>query len=162
MSIEVIAQRPSSSSSKEQLYSSERERDQEASSRLTARLERSVNKRSKGLHYNDSTARSRRRERHRDHNQLVVCMDKGSHENGYVQVIEPFRVSNKHDKLTIQISNFVLLVQQQAVLYQTCSVWGIFLLLPHVVSCSSCQRNVTLGLLNYQLTTFSLSSSNIS
>ena len=126
MSIEVIAQRPSSSSSKEQLYSSERERDQEASSRLTARLERSVNKRSKGLHYNDSTARSRRRERHRDHNQLVVCMDKGSHENGYVQVIEPFRVSDKHDKLTIQISNFVLLVQQQAVLYQTCSVWGIF------------------------------------
>lgn len=85
MSIEVIAQRPSSSSSKEQLYSSERERDQEASSRLTARLERSVNKRSKGLHYNDSTARSRRRERHRDHNQLVVCMDKGSHENGLVR-----------------------------------------------------------------------------
>lgn len=97
MSLEVIAQRPSSSSSKEQLYSSERERDQETSSRLTARLERSVNKRSKGLHYNDSTARSLRRERHRDQNQLVVCMDKRNHENGYVQVIQLFIVSNKHD-----------------------------------------------------------------
>ena len=85
MSLEVIAQRPSSSSSKEQLYSNERERDQEASSRLTARLERSVNKRSRGLQYNDSAGRSRRGERPRD-NYQSVHMEKENqregHENG--------------------------------------------------------------------------------
>ena len=86
MSLEVIVQRPSSSSSKEHLCSSERERDQETSTRLAARLERSVNKRSRGLSYHDPAGRSRRRERqHRDFSQSV-SMDKGNrrerHENG--------------------------------------------------------------------------------
>ena len=80
MSLEVIVQRPSSLSSKEQLFSNEIiERNQEASSRLTARLERSVNKRSRGLHYNDSAGRSRRRERPRDHYKSVH-MEKGNHQ----------------------------------------------------------------------------------
>lgn len=85
MSLEVIVQRPSSSSSKEQWYVSERERDQQTSSRLTARLERSVNKRSRGLHYHDSAGRSRTRERQRDHSQ-AAGMEEGNlrerHENG--------------------------------------------------------------------------------
>lgn len=93
MSLEVIVQRPSSLSSKEQLFSNEIiERNQEASSRLTARLERSVNKRSRGLHYNDSAGRSRRRERPRDHYKSVH-MEKGNHqelhENGLVRGV-PF------------------------------------------------------------------------
>lgn len=70
MSLEVVAQRPSSSSSKEHVYSSERE----ASSRLAARLERSVNKRSRGkqrLNYHDSSDSSRRRERQRDYGQKI-------------------------------------------------------------------------------------------
>lgn len=85
MSLEVIVQRPSSSSSKEHQYSSERERDQETSSRLTARLERSVNKRSRGVNYHDSAGRSRRKERHRDYSENV-SMQEGNrrehHENG--------------------------------------------------------------------------------
>ncbi|KAL9965843.1 hypothetical protein ACROYT_G029697 [Oculina patagonica] len=75
MSLEVAAQRPSSSSSKEQIYSSERE----ASSRLAARLERSV-KRSRGkqrLNYDDSSGPSRRRERHREYGQKIN-MEKGN------------------------------------------------------------------------------------
>ena len=76
MSLEAAAQRPSSSSSKEHLHSSERE----ASSRLAARLERSVNKRSRGkqrLNYHDSSGPSRRQERHRDLGQKVN-MEKGN------------------------------------------------------------------------------------
>ena len=76
MSLEAAAQRPSSSSSKEHLQSSERE----ASSRLAARLERSVNKRSRGkqrLNYNDSSGPSRRQERHRDFGQ-EINMEKGN------------------------------------------------------------------------------------
>lgn len=77
MSHDVIAQRPSSSSSKELLYSSERERDHETSSRLAARLERSVNKRSRGnLNYHDSAGRRRRRDRHREHSE-GIRMEKG-------------------------------------------------------------------------------------
>lgn len=76
MSLEVAAQRPSSSSSKEHIYSGERE----ASSRLAARLERSV-KRSRGkqrLNYHDTSGPSRRRERHRDYDQKIN-MEKGNH-----------------------------------------------------------------------------------
>ncbi|XP_020631939.1 uncharacterized protein LOC110068857 isoform X2 [Orbicella faveolata] len=76
MSLEAAAQRPSSSSSKEHLHSSERE----ASSRLAARLERSVNKRSRGkqrLNYHDSSGPSRRQERHRDFGQKIN-MEKGN------------------------------------------------------------------------------------
>lgn len=68
MSLEEVSQRPSSASSKEHFCSSERE----ASSRLTARLERSVYRRSRGKHrvnYHDSSGSSRRRERHQDYGQ---------------------------------------------------------------------------------------------
>lgn len=68
MSLEEVSQRPSSASSKEHIYSTERE----ASSRLTARLERSVNKRSRAknrVNYHDSSAPSRRREPHQDYGQ---------------------------------------------------------------------------------------------
>lgn len=76
MSLEVVAQRPSSSSSKEHIYSSERE----ASSRLAARLERSVNKRSRGkqrLNYHDSSGSGSTRERYRDNGQRIN-MEKGN------------------------------------------------------------------------------------
>ena len=76
MSLEVVAQRPSSSSSKEHIYSSERE----ASSRLAARLERSVNKRSRGkqrLNYHDSSGPGSTRERYRDNGQRIN-MEKGN------------------------------------------------------------------------------------